>query len=49
MTLGVQDVFLTAAVICLLATPFTYILKEKKSAPEREEGGDPRGERPRSI
>ncbi|WJH33794.1 MFS transporter [Paenibacillus sp. CC-CFT747] len=49
MTLGVQDVFLTAAVICLLAIPFTFILREKKMAPAREEGGEARGGRPRSI
>lgn len=31
MTLGVQDVFMTATVICVAAIPLTFILKERRS------------------
>ncbi|CAG7598376.1 Fatty acid resistance protein FarB [Paenibacillus solanacearum] len=31
MTLGVQDVFLTATVICIAAIPLTFVLRERRS------------------
>ncbi|MCC2686458.1 MAG: hypothetical protein K0R75_3357, partial [Paenibacillaceae bacterium] len=31
MTLGVQDVFVAATVICVVAVPLTFILKERRS------------------
>ncbi|MCR8634569.1 MDR family MFS transporter [Paenibacillus radicis (ex Xue et al. 2023)] len=32
MTLGVQDVFMTATIICVLAVPLTFLLKERRKS-----------------
>lgn len=36
MTLGVQDVFLTAMIICIVAVPLTFLLKERRKEAVRQ-------------